>query len=400
MSAGKVLLINQSPSEVSAFEAEGIPFVAVYINNCPESAKVAPVVGLRSFFVDEVRDLIGLAAVRECTFIASYRDGSATLCSQAQSILGMDSNCGDDYFRFFHDKLSMNEVLVSHGLTRSFGALIEGESTLFPGPGRYIFKPRSLQGSLGVKAVTIANESAWRSEVSTYLADLASITYEEGFLWEGFASGQEYSADVYMHSGVLHLLGFARKGTAFQGNFVESSHVVGEVLPPQSSKVILDMLETTLARVGYMTGPAHVEFKLDAKGVHFIEFHPRPGGDNLIDLIWMATGASLVEHLRAHLAGRTPGIQPSAGRYSAIQYFKENPTPELVARLEMLPELKVKSQLAPNGEIRSSRDRPAYVLCRGVALARLATIMSQTLRDVGWDQFDFVTHLLEGQEPW
>lgn len=389
--SGKVLLINQSLSEVSAFHEEQIPYVAVYVHSCSEQERVESYQGRHSHHVNDLIELASIKEARECSYIASYRDASAKLCNQAQRIMKIDSNCHNQYFNFFHDKFRMNEVLSKLGQTRHFGELNINAVNSFPGPDRYIFKPRSLQGSLGVREFFINSSPEWDEKCRKYLSDRLRASCEDGYLWERYACGQEYSVDVYVHQKTIHLLGFARKGTNFDGNFVESSHLVGDVLEPRLADTILVSLNQIFAEVGYQSGPAHVEFKIDEhEQIHLIEFHPRPGGDNLIELIWMAKGVSLVDHLLCHLNGKVPIAKPTAGHFAMIQYLQENPTSDCSARLMRFPELKVKTSLSDSVKIESSRDRPAYVMSKGLPLSKLASIMGETRSDVSWDQYEYV----------
>lgn len=223
---------------------------------------------------------------------------------------------------FFYDKAAMRRRLAALGAgwpSWSADELRTHRETEFGvHKGPFVVKPVDGTGSRGV-CVVDSLPAALR-------------VAEPGDFVELFIPGPEYSVDVFLHGGKASVLGVALKGTSFPGSFVESSHFVGSHLPFATQDLVAE-LERILSAVGYVDGPAHVEFKQYEGRFVFIEFHPRPGGDNIPRLCELAGGGSLLgQYLPLLGLAVAPTPVPTRPKgWSYIQYFREHP--EHLARL-------------------------------------------------------------------
>ena len=397
MTQFKVMLVNQSFEEVSAFDAEKIPYVSVYLDHPQNGAMVDKFDGPHSYTLQNLCEIVQIAEGEKCTYLASYLDGSAPVCNIVQNLLGIESNCADEYFSFFHDKFFTNKTLELLGHNRRFGEFLPHDLPAFPGAGKYILKPRNMQGSIGVWSFSANDSDEWSKSCIRYIEDFGPDFEKATFLWEQFADGPEYSVDVYVRDSSIHWLGCAKKSTSFTGNFVESSHLVGDVINTEQKQKLLSELNRVFKFVGYASGPAHVEFKWDNENLHFIEFHPRPGGDCLIELIYEATGNSLVEHLTSHLQKTRPPEEETQSFFSFIQYFSSPLSSEQslsIAQSSVSSKVKIRNLFPSATKIKSSRDRAAYVRGGPLKGEALLKFFFDTNASFDWEQKDTLQKLL------
>jgi argininosuccinate lyase len=143
-----------------------------------------------------------------------------------------------------------------------------------------VVKPDTGRASLGVALLDTADE------VAGYLRAAPS----EPMLVERRVLGQEYSVEGLSRDGRHDWLGLTRKVTV---GAIEVGHVQPG-LPPDDprSAAMFAYVGAVLDRLGVRDGLTHTEVIVAHDGsVHLVETHLRGGGDHILDLCRLRTGA-------------------------------------------------------------------------------------------------------------
>lgn len=196
-----------------------------------------------------------------------------------------------------------------------------------------VLKPAGRLASSGVRFVT---------DAAGLEAALAGYGPEEVLLLEEPVRGPEFSVESLSVDGVVGYAEITGKRTTGldSGYFVELGHTTpAPRLDGPARAALLDTHHAVLDRLGFGTGVAHAEYRLDGQGRPvLIEIAARPPGDSIMALHWLATGVSLEEaYLRAVLG--EPAELPPPTRV-ARQVYLDHPAGVLTG-VEVAPELGV-----------------------------------------------------------
>ncbi len=152
------------------------------------------------------------------------------------------------------------------------------ENRKFP----YVIKPRTGQGSLGVKIIWSKND------VDNSLLELKSIGCND-VLVEAYVDGPEYSVEGFSLNGKHHILAITAKNK-FNNTVVESGHNIPANLPNDVELKISTYVTKILNAIALTNGPSHTELIYTDHGPEVIESHCRIGGDKISVLVKHATG--------------------------------------------------------------------------------------------------------------
>jgi biotin carboxylase len=243
-----------------------------------------------------------------------------------------------------------------------------------------VVKPSDESGSVGVSVCQSDKDFAGARERIVALPTNVRNYHRTGtILIEEFINGQEYSAEMYWDSSgeTWRCFGFTRK-QLFHGNgCVEQAHTFPHHLAT-APDTVARWLAKCLEALGLRHTIAHVEFKIDERGnAALIEVNPRIAGDNIADLVAMATGTDPLEALLEIALGRpiSPAILKS-GWFGTVMFLGPEQT-GTVASIELRqpsPPGLVKAvfrnrvPFAYPGPI-SSSFRLGYVICSGASEA-------------------------------
>ncbi|MFF1611594.1 acetyl-CoA carboxylase biotin carboxylase subunit family protein [Amycolatopsis sp. NPDC058278] len=224
-----------------------------------------------------------------------------------------------------------------------------------------ILKPAGRLASSGVRFVPDA------AGLETALAEYGP---DEVLLLEEPVRGPEFSVESLSVDGVVGYAEITGKRTTGldSGFFVELGHTTpAPGLDEPARAALLDTHHAVLDRLGFGTGVAHAEYRLDDSGRPvLIEIAARPPGDSIMALHWLATGVSLEEaYLRAVLG--EPAELPPPTRV-ARQVYLDHPA-GVLTDVEVAPELGVGVHWFSPGEVHAQiatcaeRDDDATVRC-------------------------------------
>lgn len=265
------------------------------------------------------------------------------------------------------DKLLMRRALDKHVAQPAFGVVgvDEPDGPDFP----VVVKPIDGSGSRGVEYV---------ADLQCYARRSAAF---QGYLWEHFVDGDEYSVEAVSVDGTHHILGITEKVTTGPPYFIETGHFVPAAVSTTTGGTIRHYVRTCLDRLGVTLGASHTEVKIRRGQVLLIEMHTRAGGDRIPLLTRLVTGYD--QYQMAVESVLAPGTRwlPSADRRAAagIRYFPwQNAILQAVVGLDACARadgiVEVELQAKPGERIplwRYSHERPGYVLVHASSRAEL-----------------------------
>jgi biotin carboxylase len=191
-----------------------------------------------------------------------------------------------------HDKLEMRRVLREAGLDDTGSRVVDGRQALedFAVEVGYpiILKPLDARGSLGVSLLRSPGD------VTAALEWFSRWAGDHRMLAEKFLEGTEWSVEAFSEGGRHRIVCVTQKFKD-DGHFVEVGHCVPAPLPAGDVAAIGDFVQRVLTALGVTRGPSHTEVFLTARGPRVVETHTRLGGDNIVDLIRIASGVDLDE---------------------------------------------------------------------------------------------------------
>ncbi|PWJ02342.1 hypothetical protein DKG34_39040 [Streptomyces sp. NWU49] len=230
---------------------------------------------------------------------------------------------------------------------------------LFARGRKVVAKPVDGTGSREIRLLTRAD-------------DAADPRYREGYLFEEFAEGKEYSVESFSAAGRHQVIAIAEKGTT--PGFMEVLHLMPPVgLPFRHHELIAESVAELLDALGLTDGPAHTELKVEGDTVRIIETHNRPGGGGIAELVHLTTGINW----RRVCLGWPLGVRPVAGSprspSAASVLFTALPgtVTDIADRPRLRSDVTLESwrvsveigDIVP--ELRSARDRVGWAILAG-----------------------------------
>lgn len=140
---------------------------------------------------------------------------------------------------------------------------------------------------------------------------------EKKWLIEEFINGKEYSAEMLYTNLGWKLVSITEKET-YGKHLVECGHVTGSIDTPINN--LEDKLTEMLKIFGLNFGAAHIEFFIKEDNLYLVEINPRLAGDCIPELVELATGINMVEHVLCQAIGEKEEIGTKKEKYAAIQF--------------------------------------------------------------------------------
>ena len=242
-----------------------------------------------------------------------------------------------------------------------------------------VVKPLAAQGSAGVTRLSPGEDAgcAYR---------LAQAHGGPGVLAEELIDGHEISIEAGVFAGRPVLFGVTEK-LKYQGTFIESGHTTPyEGLPRRSAQSLLERVAHAL---GITFGPIHLEaFLTTSRGPVVGEVHTRYGGDCIVTITEHSTRQDMTSPIFQQLAGRPPTVHAAAPvMHAGIRYLTVPPgrvacVSDVAAARALDGVLGVHVACAPGDVIeplRSSDDRPGYVLAAAPSREQLEVVLAAAL---------------------
>ncbi|MDA0709035.1 MAG: ATP-grasp domain-containing protein [bacterium] len=178
--------------------------------------------------------------------------------------------------------------------------------------GPYILKPSDGSGSAWVLRVDHADGLA--EAHGRIVAGIGQPTY----LIQRLVSGREFSADIFVERGAIHILRLTEK---YLIPAVGRAGMVGAYYPARATDAMRDALHTAFLRgvmaLGIKRGVVMVDAIWMRGKPYLLEMALRPGGDCLPDLCKYATGYDPIRTACEVAMGKTPEL-PNISRPNPV----------------------------------------------------------------------------------
>lgn len=181
-----------------------------------------------------------------------------------------------------------------------------------------VIKPVDSSASRGVKRVNNMEELLEQYPISKKYAKSGSIIVEE------FISGREFSVETLSQNNKTHIIQITEKLVLGEqlGYFVEDTHIQPARLSSLEIELIQNQILEVASKINLNNCPAHIELKLNTKGVFIIEMACRLGGDYITsDLVPLSTGVDMLDNLIRISVGEKINIIKTKAESSCIQFL-------------------------------------------------------------------------------
>lgn len=290
------------------------------------------------------------------------------------------------------DKAAMRRRLEETGVSttayRECGSVEEAVAFAQRCPDGTILKPVSGNGGIGVSLARRPGDVPaawdWTTNARTHAPGAGGQeAAAPRVLAEEFLTGREYSVETLSVDGEHHLLAVTGKHTTGAPHFVELGHDMPARIPDAERTLLTDVTVAALDAIGYSWGPCHTELVLSTDGgrATVVEINARQGGDQIWELVHLATGVDMITGSMSALgSGVLPASPGRTVRGAAIRYLTADPG--TVVAVEGLSDalavdgvLRVGELCGPGrvvSALGNSWDRLGYVLAVGPDTAAAA----------------------------
>ncbi|MYS19376.1 Biotin carboxylase [Streptomyces sp. DvalAA-14] len=318
----------------------GLPIALTVVHRPGGDRPLEESLALRVVDVDFTDAALLLAAARE---IHAWRPIDAILGLTELSLLPVSTVAQEMGVRgnvtatltYAQDKAALRGLLAERGISTTAHRVcdgIEAAADFLRGcPAGMVLKPVSGNGGTGVHLVgdpgDLAAAWAWTTGASGawgWTADAAPVVV----LAEEFLAGREFSVETLSAEGKHTVLAVTGKHTSGPPHFVELGHELPAVLEPPVYETLTAAALGALDAIGYTWGPGHTEVMLaeDGCSATVVEINARQGGDQIWELVELATGLDMLSGSVTTLAfGQLPPSSPAPRRGAAIRYLVADP---------------------------------------------------------------------------
>ncbi|MGV2929411.1 ATP-grasp domain-containing protein [Macrococcus capreoli] len=120
------------------------------------------------------------------------------------------------------------------------------------------------------------------------------ITIGEHILVEEYLEGDEYSAEIVVQENILRFVSFTKKILPNNNHLYEIGHISNHQFSEKETQEIIDCLNEIIKLIDLDNAVIHIEFKYK-DSFKLIEINCRPGGDKIVDLVYLSFGIDLNE---------------------------------------------------------------------------------------------------------
>lgn len=253
-----------------------------------------------------------------------------------------------------------------------------------------VIKPVDDSGSNGV--TVCKNEEQLRNSLVT---EIKRKTNERGYqlaeewLIEEFITGKEYSAEMIYTDFNWKLVSVTEKET-FGDHSVECGHITGRFDFP-----FIDLekkLSKLLELFGLDFGAAHIEFFVVENSIYLVEINPRLAGDCIPELVEIATGINMVEHVVLQAIGERLDIGNKKEKFASIQFalpvslgvYKEVKGVEKVKDTKGFVRISINKLPYISTGIKSSYHRLGYIITIGDTKEEAQKAAKEAINSLEW----------------
>lgn len=161
-------------------------------------------------------------------------------------------------------------------------------------------------------------------------------------LLEEYLAGPEFSVETVTWAGRTTVLGITDKSLAGEPWFIETGHMFPAAISPTQAESIATVARSALEVLGITHAVAHTEVRLTAAGPKVVEINPRPGGNQITELVRRVTGVNLTKAYVQIALGSEPDLSSSeTGVGSAAVGFLLPPGAGLISQISGISALEI-----------------------------------------------------------
>jgi len=187
-----------------------------------------------------------------------------------------------------------------------------------------IVKPSRNSGSRGIVKI---DKSISLEEFRGVYERAYNESRDRQVLLEQFISGPEFSVEMIVWNGTIHVLAVTDKKTSGVPHFVELGHNQPSVFDPEVINAVKDEAVVGVKALGLNNCAIHAELKVDHNKAYIIEIGARLGGDFIsTELVRLSTGIDMVRAAISVALGEEPDLAPHGKKQGVcIRYLCPKP---------------------------------------------------------------------------
>lgn len=180
-----------------------------------------------------------------------------------------------------------------------------------------ITKPTDNSGSRGIMLVKNRSQLVNAVEYSSSNGRTGNIVVEE------YMRGPEFSIEIIVLDGTVHVLQVTDKLTNGSPHFVEIGHSQPTRMAEKTEKEVKDLAARAALAVGIKNGAAHAEIIVTNEGPKLVEIGARMGGGCITThLVPFSTGIDMTKVMIQVAIGDTPDLQRRFNKGAAIRFIE------------------------------------------------------------------------------
>ena len=217
------------------------------------------------------------------------------------------------------NKLQQREILKAAGIPvpAFFEVSMQDDISQAASSAKYpcVLKPLHLAASQGViRANNSAEFTRAAERIRSLLASPEIQVLQEpdagDLLVEEYIPGKEVAIEGLLEQGALRILAIFDKPSPMEGPYFEETiYVTPSRLPAGMQSALEDCAARTVRALGLVTGPAHLEFRVNESGPWVLEAAPRPIGGLCSRVLRFGTARISLEELLLRHALRLGGCK-------------------------------------------------------------------------------------------
>lgn len=254
-----------------------------------------------------------------------------------------------------------------------------------------ILKPSRNSGSRGIAKVT--HDIAKDEFVKLYNIAL-NESRDKSVLIEQFIEGPEFSIEIIVWNGNVHVLTVTDKKTTGAPHFVELGHNQPSCRTPEEVGILKVAAVAGVKALGVNNCACHAEAKLQDGKAYLMEIGARMGGDFISTVLTrLSTGVDMIAAAVNCALGVEPDLEPSSEKHGVcIRYFC--PEPGKLARISNtdvleIPNVYAKEIYVKEGDIipdvTSSLCRSGHVIVTETNVSRAIQLAEKIINNVKFE---------------
>jgi argininosuccinate lyase len=289
--------------------------------------------------------------------------------------------CSAKVIRLCREKWLFNEFLAAHSISTPATQIILDEvvsvdNISFP----VVVKPVASSGSVGVRLCR--NEKEYAQAIHFIFTEM-----KQAALIQEFIVGDEYSVEVCVAQGELHILGITKKYTTPLPLFIEIGHDFPASLSINRHNEIISVVTDLFEKLNYDFGFAHVEIIVNQSGIFIIECNPRLAGGMIPELISKATGVDVLDFLLRLYSGHSVDFCFTPSCYASIRHVIPDSDGQVrligvnnsLESTYSMARIRVGDRFQAKGDF---RDRIAYTIAWHEDRDQCAVLVMQALNEI------------------